>query len=473
MKNHSIKKNFAYNVAYQILIMIIPLITTPYVSRVLGSTGVGTYSYSYTVANYFVILAMLGVNNYGNRTIASCDDNIEKRSKEFWSIYAFQLIMSLVMLAIYGIYIFRFCEDRVIGLIMTVFVITSALDINWFYFGIEEFKVTVIRNCVVKIISVILIFLFVKKPSDIILYSLINVVGIFLSQVILWIMIPKYIKFVTITWKDIGKHIKPNIVLFIPIVAISLYKLMDKIMLGNMSCKSEVGYYESCEKIIQIPVSLVNALGVVMLPRISNMLANNQNKKSVEYIEKSISFTFVAVTPMLFGIMSVATEFVPLFYGKGFEKCIYLYQILLPSCLFLAIANVVRTQFLIPHKKDNVYIISVFTGAFVNMIINWMLIPKFESIGAALGTLIAEAMVCIVQIVYIRKELDILQFIKANIPMLFFGIVMYLILVNIRLNVNNFLLLMIKCIVGVIVYVGLLTVYYVIKKKLNINKEKY
>lgn len=451
---NSIKKNYFYNIVYQILNIVIPLITTPYVSRILGSDGVGRYSYAYSIAYYFVMFAMLGVNNYGNRTIAATSDDEEQRSKTFWEIYCFQIATSVIVISLYVIYILFISEDKIIGWIMLVFVISAGFDINWFYFGMEQFKITVMRNSVVRLTTVICTFIFVKSAEDVYIYSFVSVIGVLVAQVILLVMVKKYVSPVKLCLRDITKHIKPNFILFIPVIAISLYKFMDKIMLGAMCIESEVGYYESCDKIVQIPVAMIAALGGVMLPRITNMIANNQKQASLEYTKRSLIFTIFVSAPMSFGIMAVAKEFVPIFYGSGFDKCIDIFQVLLPCCIFIAFANVVRTQYLIPYKKDKVYIISVVTGAVINLIVNVLLIPKLQSVGAAIGTFIAESTVCIVQCLCIRKEFKTIKYALYSIPFILGSVIMYVIVrvLNFdRLGVVNALL--IKILIGGVVYV--------------------
>lgn len=447
--------------------MLIPLLTTPYVARVLGSEGIGRYSYSYSVAYYFVMFAMLGLNNYGNRTIATVREDKTERSKAFFSIYYMQLFTSAVMIVLYIFYVFLFCEDRVLGLIMLLYVCSSALDINWLFFGLEKFKITVVRNTIVKLITVLCVFLFVKTRSDVYIYAGIYAGGMFVSQTILWSRVKKYVHRVPVTIGDVIQHIKPNLILFVPVVAVSLYKYMDKIMLGAMTSKTEVGYYESCERIINIPLGLINSLGVVMLPRISNLMASKQIDTNKKYLSKSIAFVMFLSSSMSFGIMAVSKEFVPLFYGPGFEKCIVIFQVLLPSCLFLAFANVIRTQYLIPKRKDNIYILSVISGALVNIVINALLIPRYQSVGAAAGTVCAEAAVCVIQSVFVRNELPIGKYIKSALLFIFAGMAMYVIIgCFIRLE-STVGALFIKIVAGVFVYLVFIIPYVFMNKELK------
>lgn len=461
----SVKKNFIYNTFYQLLAIILPLITTPYISRVLGPDRIGIYSYSYSVAYYFVLFIMLGLNNYGNRTIAMVRDDKEKLSKTFIGIYAMQLLTSVVVVFVYIVYSMSLSNSPMTW-IMLMYVISAALDINWLFFGLEEFKLTVIRNTIIKILTTLCIFIFVKTPDDVYLYGMIMTFGMLLSQIVMWTFVKRYISFVRIGINDVIKHIKPNLILFIPVIAISLYKQMDKIMLGMMSNMTQVGFYESSEKVINIPMALINSLGTVMLPKMSNMMANKQNNKAKKYLLVSILFAMFLSTSMGFGIMGVSDLFVPLFYGEGYEQCITLFQILLPSCMFLAFANVIRTQYLIPHQEDNIYIKSVFLGAIVNLIVNALLIPEYQSTGAAVGTLLAEASVCIYQVVGVRKELPVKRYIKLAVPFVCIGIVMYTVLMFISLPVDNlFIQLIVKILLGGIIYIVPTFFYFIFLKK--------
>lgn len=349
-KNKSVKINLIYNTAYQLLAIAIPLITTPYLSRVLGAEKIGVYSYSYSIAYYFAMFILLGLNNYGNRSIAAIKDSKLELSKVFFSIYLMQLTSSVVVIIAYVLYAVSFSNNAMTWILL-IYVISAGFDINWFFFGLEEFRLTVIRNTVIKIATTAAIFICVKSPNDIELYGIIMVMGLLLSQLIMWPFVPKYTVFVKPSLNEVIKHIKPNLILFIPVIAVSLYKMMDKIMLGLMSDMKQVGFYENTEKIVQVPMVLVNSLGTVMLPKTANLLARNEETIARKYLKQSIIIAMILASSICFGIMAVAPLFVPWFYGTGYEQCIVLFQILMPSCIFLAFANVIRTQYLIPRKK--------------------------------------------------------------------------------------------------------------------------
>lgn len=452
MKN--IKKNFLYNMIYQILIIILPLITVPYVSRVLGSNGIGIYSYTYSIMYYFMLIGMLGINNYGNRSIAKVRDNKEKLSETFLSIYTIQLFMSLTMLIIYYLYIFFFIKQyQQVALIQSFYLIANIFDVNWFFFGIENFRITVIRNTIVKICSLFLIFLLVKEKTDILIYTLILSGSTLISQLLLISFIKKEIFFIKINIKKIKKHIKPCLLLFIPVIAISLYKIMDKIMLGNMTNISEVGLYEQAEKIINIPLGLITALGTVMLPRISNLVEKKEFKQIKKYIEKSIKFIFFLSIPIVFGLTTISNNFIPLFLGKEFTKTSILIKLLSITIIFISFANVIRTQYLIPNEKDGIYVKSVFYGAIINLIMNFIFIPMYGSIGACIGTIAAEFLVMFIQVFFIRKELPIKQYIIDIIPFLLKSLIMLLFVYSINyLKITALIKIIIQIIIGCSVY---------------------
>lgn len=464
-----IKKNFIYNVLYQILILILPLVTVPYISRILGVRGVGIYSYTYSIVSYFILIAMLGINNYGNRTIAKVRDDKEKLSKTFISIYSIQLFMSTIMLVLYLIYALVFEHNYFsITLIQVIALIATFFDINWFFFGLEKFKITVTRSTLLKILSLILIFMFVKTKNDLWIYTLIMTISTLVSQLILLPFLLKEIKFIKVTKKDVIPHIKPCLILFIPVVAVSLYKVMDKIMLGLLANVNEVGYYEQAEKIVSLPIGIVTALGTVMLPRISNLVSKGDNSKVLEYIEKSIKFMMFLAFPICLGLIGISSDFVPIFLGNAFNKSSVLIYYLSITIIFISFANIIRTAYLIPKEKDKVFITSVVLGAIVNLIINILLIPRFLSIGACIGTIFAELFVMMYQVLCVRKELNIKKYIIDIIPFFIKSMIMFGIIMSIKLlDISSLKTILLQLVVGVITYIVLNIKY--IKSIINIS----
>ena len=435
----SLQKNFLYNVLYQILLVILPLVTAPYISRTLGATAVGVYSYTYSVAYYFLLIAMLGIGNHGNRSVAAVRDDREKLNKTFSSIYSLQVITFSIAILAYAIYLVLFVKDnRLIVLLQLIYVTSGLFDIGWLFFGLEQFKLTVARNTLIKISTVVLMFVFVHKPSDLWKYTLIMSAGTLFSQAYLWLYVKKYVSFEKCSVKEITSNIKPVLILFIPVLAYSIYKVMDKIMLGNMSSYDQVGFYNNAEKIINIPMGIITALGTVMLPRMSNIVANGDKKRVDDYIRISAKLVTLLSSAIAFGLMGVSSVLAPVFFGDEFIACGEIIRLLSVTVFFIAWANVIRTQYLIPNKRDSIYLTSTMVGAILNLIINWMLIPKYQANGAAFGTIVAEFSVMLVQMVAVKNELPMRKYIMLYSPILIIGLTMAVLVdrIGIKLGVS-------------------------------------
>lgn len=461
-KKDPLKLNILYSTAYQVLVLIIPLITAPYVSRVLGATNLGIYSYTQAFANYFVLFAMLGVANYGNRSIARVRDNPKLLSKTFWEIYLFQIFITIIVSAIYILYCFiGISHNRVVYLLQFLYVISAGFDINWFFFGIEKFKLTVTRNTIIKVVNAILIFILVKDRSDLSIYTFIMSMGTLVSVIVLFPFLSQYVSFEKIEIKNIIKHIKPNLILFIPVIAISLYNIMDKLMLGYLSTSDEVAFYSNAEKIAQLPNSVIMAVGNVLMPRMSNLIATGKKEKSSELFDRSMTFMIVSSVLLAFGMASVSNVFAPWFYGKEFAKCGIYISWLCPTIIFKSIAGSVRTQLIIPMERDKVYIFSVSAGAIVNLIANYFFIPLYQGLGAVFGTVLAEAVVCFIQIFMTRDVIKYGKYLKYTLMSCIFGGIMYMLLQKIYIH-NAFLNILVSMLVGFMIY-GLLCGIYFIK----------
>lgn len=271
----SITKNYLYNLFYQILIIIVPLFTTPYLSRVLGAEAIGIYSYTLSIATYFILFGSLGVAMYGQREIAYVQDDKEKRSKIFFEIVIMRFITLGISLLLFY---FSFCTQgdyRVYYKILILEIVANSLDISWFFQGLEEFKKTVIRNTVVKLVSIICIFTFVKSANDLSKYFLIYVLSTLIGNISMWMYLPKYLKKIRRKELKILKHVKPTAVLFIPQLATQAYTVLDKTMIGAMVAdKSEVGFYEQAQKMVKLLLTIATSLGTVMVPRMASTFAS-------------------------------------------------------------------------------------------------------------------------------------------------------------------------------------------------------
>ncbi len=454
MEKKSVSKNYLYNMAYQILAILLPLITTPYLSRVLGAESIGIYSYTYSIATYFVLFGTLGVALYGQREIAYVQDNSKKRSIVFWEIF---LLKCFTMMISMLIYYFSFCMNgqyKIYFRILLIELITQTIDIIWFFRGIEEFKKTVIRNLIVKAIFFVSIFVFIKSANDLIKYVFIVTLANLIGNFTLWAYIPKYIEKISFKDLHIFRHFKSVILLFIPQIAVQIYTMLDKTMIGYLVAdKSETGYYEQAQKIINILTTLITSLGVVMVPRMASTFAKGDKEQLKKYMYNSFRFVFFLAFPIVVGLIIVADKFVPLFFGEGYDRVIILMRIIAPVVLFVGMSNILGTQYLLPVKKQKEYTISVVIGALLNFATNLLLIPSQLAVGASITTIMAEATVVAIQFFFIRKEFNILEILKVSIKNIIAVSIMALCIVWLGfLNINPVICMGLQIIIGAIAY---------------------
>lgn len=458
----SVAKNYLYNLSYQILVILLPIITAPYLARTLGPKGTGIYSYTISIATYFILFGSLGIALYGQREIAFVQDNKEKRTKIFTSIFVLRCITMSFSMLIFYIFFAREGEYSVYYRILLLEMLANILDISWFYQGIEEFKKTVTRNVIVKVFSVICIFLFIKNPEDVWKYLFIYVGTTLLGNFVLWFDLRKYLGKLTFKHLEICKHIKSTIVLFIPQIAIQIYTVLDKTMIGAiLNDMTEVGYYEQSQKIIKILLTIITSLGTVMMPRIAKLYAEGSKEIIKEYMYKTFRFVFLLGFPLVFGIISVAENFVPVFLGAGYEPVINLICIISPIILFIGFSNVTGSQYLLATKRQREFTISVICGAIVNAILNLILIREFKAQGASVATVVAELTVTLIQLYYVRNDFNILKIIKSSIKYFISACVVFFV----SWTINNFVMDELLCVclqvlISVILYFSIL---YIVK----------
>lgn len=464
MAKKSIAKNYMYNLVYQILLMILPLITTPYISRVIGAEGIGIYSYTISITTYFILFGTLGISMYAQREIAYVQNDIKKRSKVFWEIIIFRAItVSISMIIFYFVFVLQ-GEYAIYYKVLMIEIFATCFDISLLFQGLEEFKKILFRNIIVKLISIICIFTFIKGPQDIIKYFVIYVISTFVGNLSLWFYLPKYIEKVKFRELEIFRHIKPTFVLFIPQIATQIYTVLDKTMIGTIIVdKSEVGYYEQAQKIVKLILTIITSLGTVMLPRIANKFANGKKEEIKDNILNSLNFVYFLSIPMIVGIIIVADLFIPMFLGEGYEKSTLIVCVISPIILMIGLSNVVGVQYLLPTKKQKEYTISVIGGAIVNFLLNIILIQKFMSIGAAIATVIAETVVTVIQLYAVRKEFNIKNIFKLSRNYLLASFIMLIIIsilkkLLINCSLNIIVITFIIAIVGILIYIVVLLI---------------
>lgn len=428
MKN--IKKNYLYNLLYQILTLIIPLITTPYVSRVLGAEAIGEYSYSYSIVYYFMLAAILGTATYAEREISFYQDNIIKRSTRFWDLFFLRCITSSICMVVYALFVGFVCKDKIMASIVSLNIISVAFDTVWLFQGMEEFGRITLRNTIIKVMTVALIFIFVHNEGDVYIYTIIMSISPMISAASLLPFICEYVN--KPEWEQIRPFtdFKNIMLLFIPTIAISIYTVLDVTMLGIFTItKVENGYYEQATKLSKTALTVVTSLGTVMIPRISYYFEKKQTKLINEYMLKSYQFALLLGLPICFGLIGISDNLVPWFYGEGYDKVSVLLKVSGFLVIAIGLSNITGLQYLVPTKQQNKLTKSVCTGALVNIVLNAILIPKWYSVGAAIASVIAEFSVTFVQFVYVKDQFNLKQVAKL-VPRYFVASMMMLLLLK-------------------------------------------
>lgn len=462
----SVKQNYLFNLANQILTMALPLITVPYVSRVLKPEGVGIFSFTNSIIQFFILFGMLGIGVYGIKMIATVRDNKKKLSKTFISIYSLQFILTVFSVVAYVIFVNYFYEEhKTIAYLQVIALLATVIDCSWFFSGLEEFKKIVTRNIIIKIISLVAIFIFVKDQADVPIYTIIMGLSSFLGQLILWFHLKRYISPVRINIKSIFIHLKPTLVYFLPQIALQIYFVLNKTMLGIMSSNSEVGIFDYADKILKVVLAIVTSLGTVMLPRMASTFVKGDMNKAREYINKSLEFSTLLAIGLMFGLAGISKEMIPWYMGNDFIRTAEVLIILSPTIFFMAWSGVFGTQYLLPLGKIKQYTISVYIGALINVIINFILIKPYGAVGAAIGTLFSEIAVFIIQILFVKKEIKFKKQILNIIWYLISGIIMYSVIRKIGYLLGTAInTTIIQVISGSIIYICIVILFELIFK---------
>lgn len=466
----SIKKNYLFNTAYQILTLITPLITTPYVSRILGADGIGTYSFADSVTSYFVLAATMGISIYGQREISYFQNDRQKRSDVFWNTKILECITSAITLIVF--YIFAiFSSNGTIFFVLSMNILAVMFDVTWLFQGMEEFGIITLRNTIFKFLNIAFIFVFVKQKSDLIIY-IAGIAGFALiSNLSLWTRLRQYVDRPQKENIRPLKNIKIVVSLFIPTIAIQVYTVLDKTMIGLITRDSfQNGYYEQAIKMSRMALMLVTSLGTVMIPRIGHHYSIGEKKIVNTLMYRSYNFVWFLGIPLCFGLIGIADNFVPWFFGNGYGAVTPLLRIL--SCLILAIGinNVTGMQYLIPTGRQNIFTKTVLVGAVVNVIMNALLIPIFKANGAAVASVVAETTIAVIQLILVRKEIKGIQVLKILPKYLISGLVMLVSLLWVNQFLEKSILDTILLIVmGAAIY---LIILFILKDKFLIENTK-
>lgn len=449
-------KNYLYNLSYQILTIILPIITVPYVTRIFTSEDLGNYGFYNSIVSYFSLFAMLGIGIYGTKQIAAA----RNVSSTFWNIYVIQVAASILTLLVYIIVIYSIPQmSGIIPLILGITLFSKMIDISWLFTGKEDFKKITLRNTMVKVAGVISIFTFIKSSEDLYLYIFLIVIFDFLGQFVMWIPAKKFIKRPSFDTKIIKKNLHPIVLLFLPQVAISLYVVLDRTLLGLLGSYSDVGIYEQGQKLTSILLTVVSSLGAVMLPRVANLLSERKEKEAQNMVRFSFILYNLIIFPMIFGLIAINEIFVKLFLGQNFQDVKYVLYIIVFNIMFIGWTNILGYQVLVVRNKNKEFMLSTTIPAIVSVAVNITVIPFFGYIGASITSVVVEFLVFAIQWYYsrniINKNLlfnkDLAKIICSSLVM--FGVVMTCKMI---LGLDGIIGLIIYLAVGGISYLGML-----------------
>lgn len=453
----SLFKNSIYNVLYQLLNVFFPLISAAFVARILKAEAIGKVVYSQNIAQYFILLAALGIPNYGIREVAKCRDSKEKLNKVFSELFAINLISSLVCTGVYYSLLFSapLFQDRIALFgVAGITLFLNVFNVDWFYKGNEEFKYIAARSSAVKLCSLICLIVFVRNENDYILYALINCLAVAGNYFFNIIHLKSYVRLQLLGLR-IKKHLKPIVILFSTLITIELYTLLDTTMIGFLCSETEVGYYSYAMKIVNIIISIITAISGILLPRLSFYYENFDFDKYNSLVNKTLKALLTLSIPSMIGIIMVSDTLIPVLFGEAFQPSIVTLNILACRIIFIAVGNLFGTQILMTLKLEHKILISTVVGALTNIILNIILIKLIGYNGAAIASVITELCVMTVQIYLTRNYVYIMitkSFLRSiTVPVISMAAAVLVIkLMKVPLAPE----LIISVIVGGLVYVG-------------------
>ena len=418
-----ILKNYFYNLSYQILVVILPIITTPYITRIFNSQELGDYGYYSSIVTYFILLATLGVANYGTKVISG---NRYEISKNFWGIYSLQFSATILSISLYCVFCLclPFMQNPV-AYILGLSLVSKGLDISWLFQGLEDFRKITVRNITVKLVGVTSIFLFVKSENDIYLYVFLLTIFELLGQLSMWIPAREFIGRPHFDIEYAKCHLKPIIMLFLPQIAISLYVTLDRTMLGALASTKDVGIYDQALKLVNILLTLVTSLGSVMLPRVAGLLASGDKRAVNKMHEMSFLIYNLVIFPIMTGMLIVNDDFVQFFLGQDFQDARYAIAIMIFRMVFIGWTNIMGIQILIPHNRNKEFMISTTAPAIISVGLNLLFLPKLGYIGAAIVSVLTEALVWVIQLYYTRRYLKEVPIIGSMAKIVLASAIMY------------------------------------------------
>ena len=374
MKKRSVTENVFFNMLYQVLVTVLPILTTPYTARTLGLHANGIHSFTESIVTYFIIFGALGTSLYGIRKIAYVRDSEEDLARVTKEIMLLRLALMVATLAIYIPALCIKNEYAFMYRIHIINIVANGLDITWFYQGVEDFKKVTVRNLLVKLLFVISLFTFIKSPEDLPLYVLFNVVSALLGNLIMIYYLPQYVDLKKGKKINGLTHLKPSLGLFVPQAMNYIYVLIDRSMLGVMTNTDNVGLYDQAQRIVRMITAILQSVGYVMMARVANLTMANDKEGIKNYVRKSVNFNLFIAFPAMFGIMGVADDFIPFFLGEEYLLSIPLLKLMSVLIFLSSMNSIMGVQLLIPLGKEKTYTLATTCGACISVIGNLALI---------------------------------------------------------------------------------------------------
>ena len=407
IKQKSIKKNFVMNALLTMSQFIFPLITFPYVSRILLPIGTGKVSFATSLINYFTMFAQLGIPTYGIRQVAQARDDKMEMTRVTHELLFINIVMSVIS---YGVlflalaFVPRLRGDRTLYLVVSLNIIFTCFGIEWMYKGLEEYTYITLRSIVFKAIALIAMFLFIHEKSDYVIYGGISIFAASASNVLNFINARKHIYMHPVGGYRLKRHMKPILVFFAMSVATTIYTNLDTVMVGFIKTDKDVGYYNAAVKIKSILVSIVTSLGTVLLPRASYYVEHKDFENLRRISGKALNFVILIACPLALYFILFAREGIRFLSGPAYGGAVLPMQWIQPTIIFIGLTNILGLQILVPLGKEKYVLYSEIAGAVVDFVINMILIPRLASTGAAIGTLAAEFVVFVVQYYVLRND---------------------------------------------------------------------
>lgn len=404
MKKISVRANYAYNMVYQVLNVILPIITTPYIARVLGAENNGIYGFTYSIVSTFVMVGSLGIGTYGQREIAASNDNIYEVSKKFYEIQAVKTI-AIIISAVAFVCVSMFSGDNKFYFIIQLpYFLSAILDISWLYQGLENFRIVAVRNIAIKLVGLVLIFTLVRNRSDLIAYLVILSMAQLVGNALMWVSLRKLLVKVKKCEISLLKHIKPTFVYFLPTVSYQVYAVLDRAMLGIIyDDNAENGFYEQAHKLVNVVTMVVSSYTIVMRSKMTTLFAKNDIPSIKQNLNGSMHFIGMLVFPMTFGMAAIAPNIVPWFFGPGYDRVINILRVFSPYFVMMGICTCLGTHILTPSGQQGKSNVGQCISAAANVCFNACLIPFLGAIGAAAAS-VASEIIIVVSYMHYTKE---------------------------------------------------------------------